>query len=120
MPGSSQLPSRERIRNTPAEVDPRVHFQKGKSPFHSLLEFPCHLFGVARMCVTIYPHLIAKLPTSQLIRGSAVGLTRQIHQSHLNSAHTTGLPAMMPELFDLAEDSVHIAGVLSHQPALEH
>ena len=43
----------------------------------------------------------------------------QVPQGHLDTGHSATLPRMVPKLFDLAKQSLHVAGIFTQQPALE-
>src|SRR6266508_2764751 len=70
--------------------------------------------------VTIHTDGITEFSTSKYIGWNAVRFASQVHERHLNRAHTSALPGMVTELFYLAKDFVHVTWILAKQPALQH
>src|SRR5262249_20206199 len=80
-----------------------------------------HGFAVGRVRrVAVDADLIAELAARELIGRHTIRLARQIHQRHLDGAYAARLSRMMAELFELANDFIHIAMDLANQMTLEH
>ena len=69
--------------------------------------------------VSVAANTVAKLTAEHLVDRYIVSLARQVPQRHLNCANPAALPRVKSELFDLAENPVHVAGVLAEDAALD-
>jgi hypothetical protein len=111
----------KRILHADQRLNADIHFEHGEAARHAVLEFVAHgLAGRFIGRVTIDTDGVAEFTARQDIGRNTVGLACQVHQRHLDAAHAPALPRMMTELFDLAKDFIHIAGILADQPAFEH
>ena len=70
--------------------------------------------------IAVHPHAVAELAAQHPIDRNAVSLARQIPQRNFQTADAAALAALAAELLDLAEQAIHVAGVLAEQTALEH
>ena len=102
------------------QADTHVHLEKAEAGLHPLPQAPPHHLAVrfARR-IAVAEDAIAELASRQLIGRHTVGLTGQIHQRHLHGAHAAPLPAVMAELHDPPEQTIHVTRVLAQQPALQ-
>src|SRR5262245_2531059 len=106
----------ERTRNLREEIDPHIHLKERYSAFNPLLKACGHFLRIGRpVRVRIDPYPVPELPSEQLIYGHSICLPRYIPQSHLHRANASRLPPMVAKLLDLAEESVHVAGILAQQ-----
>jgi hypothetical protein len=111
---------RERAGDASEQADSEILLQVGNPRVHAGLQSRRLLLRIGCLRrVRVEPHVIAELAAQHLPARHAPRLARQIHQRHLDAADTAGLPGVVAELLDLAEDLVDVARVLAEDPALE-
>ena len=103
------------------QVDAEVHLEPREPLFLARLQALAVDLGIVRLGgVGVAADLVAELAAEHLPHRYSVGLPGQVPQRHLDAAHASALPSVEAELFDLAENLVHVAGVLAEQAALQH
>src|SRR5262245_11686044 len=125
--------ARERAGDVAQQADTEILLQKRDALIHSRFKaFACHravgmsvlleqlLAGSGFRRVGIEAHLVAEFAAQHLKGRNAVSLARQVPQGHLNAAYAAGLARRRAELFNLAENLVHVAGVFAEDARLEH
>ena len=106
-----------------SSIHAQIHLEKSEAHVQPFFQGKAHIVaGVTTLHVRIAIHadLVPEFAAQQLIQGHAVGLARQIPQGNFNAADAAALPGMAAELLDLAENFIHIAGVLTQNAAFEH
>ncbi len=109
---------RDRSGRPRHQVDPQVHLHPSESLRLALLQTLAEHLGIARFGgVAIDSDLVAELAAEHLINRNVVGLAGEVPQCHFHTAHAAALARVTTELLDLAEQPVHVAGVLTENPA---
>src|SRR5215813_10410671 len=124
--------ARERAGDVAQQADAEILLQKRDALIHSRFQaFAGHcavgmpvlleqlLAGSGFGRVGIEARLVAEFAAQHLIGRNAVSLASQIPQGHLNAAYAAGLARRRSELFNLAENLVHVAWVFAEDARLE-
>src|SRR6185312_1111652 len=100
----------------------QVHFEHRKSRGDSLPIIGGDVCDGIRAWVTLAVHtnLVAKFPAKHLIDRHTISFAGQIPQRVLNRVDAAPLAVIPAMHLDLAEDLVHVAGILAEQSGLMH
>ena len=113
----------DRAGHVPEDPEAQVHLQEGEAHGHAGPQRPAHLqAGMLSFHVGIAVDAdpVAVFPAQHLVHRHAVRLAGQVPQGDLHPADAAALPGRAAELFDAAEQLLHIAGVLAQEAALQH
>jgi hypothetical protein len=75
--------------------------------------------AVLRIEIGVRPQPLADLAAEQRVHGPVELFADDVPARHLDSADAAGLPRVAAELLDLPEETIHVAGVLAQEAALQ-
>jgi len=111
----------ERAFDADERLDAQIHLEHGEATRDAVPQLLTHRLARRLVgCIAVHANAVAERAAGEHIGGHAIGFARQVHQRHLDGADTAALPPVVAELRDLAEDLVHVAGILAEDAALEH